>query len=110
MSRICTICGYEGTGKRQLRGSSYVERLLWTVLVIPGPFYTLWRHTGRSPQCPNCAAPTLVKLKSDRGQLARQKFDAELGIAKKPEAKTEYFGKDRSEFQPRKTAVDPNQF
>lgn len=77
---ICTNCGYEGKGTRQMRGSKGIEMFLWTVLLFPGPFYSLWRRSGVSQDCPNCHMPVLVKLKSDVGWLTKRKFDMELGL------------------------------
>lgn len=81
---ICTQCGWEGERKKELRGSRMVETLLWSVLLLPGPLYSIWRRTGRSKQCPHCGVPMLVKLTSDAGWLARRRFDVELGLIKIP--------------------------
>ena len=77
---ICTICGYEGRPKKRLRGSGGVEWFLWLTLLIPGPFYSLWRRVGVKTPCPNCRNPVMVKKSSTAGQMAQRKLDAQLGL------------------------------
>ncbi len=113
---ICKHCGWEGERKKLKRGSKMVEMLIWSILVLPGPLYSIWRRIGRSNQCPHCQLPALAKLNSDEGWLARRKFDVELGIitptdetkeTDKEDLKT--FGNDRPADTPsRKKAVDPD--
>jgi len=86
---ICTYCGYdEGKGKVRLRGSKGMEIFLWTTILIPGPFYSLWRRVGLQRECVNCGRPTIVRLNTDAGWLAQKRFDMELGIIK-PKEKSE---------------------
>lgn len=75
MMRICTHCGYEGEGKRILRGSRSVEWFLWIVLLIPGPFYSLWRRFPSVRQCPHCQGKRMVSLKTTEGILAQRYFE-----------------------------------
>ena len=94
---VCKACGWEGTRKKLLRGSKGMEIFIWSVLMVPGPLYSIWRRTGKSNDCRHCGLPMLVPLDSDIGQLTRLKFDRELGIGVPSEAKKkdapEPFGK-----------------
>ncbi len=114
---ICTHCGWEGDRKRIKRGSKTVEILLWTVLLIPGPFYSIWRRVGGvSKQCPHCNLPTLAKPNTDAALIARRKFDVELGIIprtpKKEEKKDELssFGNERPAQPVNKKPVNPDEW
>jgi hypothetical protein len=75
---ICTVCGYEGRGKKQLRGSRFMEVLIWTSLVIPGPLYSIWRRSGVVERCPNCERGHMVSPRSDAGYLAKKRLEIEL--------------------------------
>lgn len=79
-AKICTHCGYEGTGKKVTAGGGGAMRVLGIVTMLP--FHTLWKIFSRraTNQCPNCQLPTLVKQESVEGRLARRKFDVELGL------------------------------
>jgi hypothetical protein len=112
---ICTHCGWEGERKSKLRGSKTVEMLIWSILVVPGPFYSVWRRTGKSSACPHCQMPAIVKLSSDAGWLARRKFDVEMGLVtpiketKKDELSS--FGNDKPAETPRiKKPVNPDEW
>lgn len=120
---ICTACGWEGERRKKLRGSKMLSNILWWVFLIPGPFYSIWRHSGVQKECPHCSMPTLAKITSDAGQLAQRRFDMELGVAAKrkplsppkvaaPKDPTASFGNDRPQEAPppRKKPVDPDQW
>lgn len=77
---ICSICGYDGAAKKIKRGSVKVEWFLWLVLMVPGPFYSLYRRVALPRNCPNCGVDRMVKLGSDAGEILQRKFDAELGL------------------------------
>jgi hypothetical protein len=118
---ICTICGYEGPGRRIKRGSGKTELIIWIALLIPGPFYSLWRRIGIRRQCLNCGVPTLVNVKSDEGWMARRKVDIELGVikvekkaeapAKEEKPPVRAFGNEKpTQVNTVKKPVDPDQF
>jgi hypothetical protein len=65
---ICARCGFIGQGKRELRGSAWLEKFLWYVLLIPGPFYTFWRRYSASVTCPKCRSEDLFRMDSKMGQ------------------------------------------
>lgn len=85
--QICPVCGYEGSPKKRLRGSSGMEWFLWLTFIIPGPFYSIWRRAGVKTPCPNCRYPVMVKRGSVEGKLALRKLDAELGLTPEPAPK-----------------------
>jgi hypothetical protein len=111
---ICKHCGYEGEAKRQKRGSRGVEIFLWTVLLIPGPLYTIWRMTGKSKECPNCERQGFVKSSSDEGYIVKKRFEKELGAVetKQTAPQFESFGRPSSQVEAvkQKRQLDPDQF
>jgi ribosomal protein L37E len=112
---ICTACGYEGSGRKTKRGSGRMELFIWTMLLVPGPFYSLYRRIGLKRECTHCGLPRVVKQTSPEGEIMRRKVDIELGLiqVKKPEEKKEVegFGNTRSsEAVVTKKPVDPEQF
>ncbi len=66
---ICQSCGYMGRAALSLRGSSIVEKLLWCILIIPGPLYSYWRQQGGDVSCAGCSDSHIVKLDSKLGQV-----------------------------------------
>lgn len=77
---ICSICGYDGAAKKTKRGNAKMEWFLWLALLIPGPFYTVYRRVALPRRCPHCGVDKMVKLNSDAGEILQRKFDAELGL------------------------------
>lgn len=51
-----------------------MEIMLWTTLVLPGLFYTLWRWGSRYDACRSCGASALVPVDSPVGQRLMKKF------------------------------------
>jgi hypothetical protein len=80
MTHICPICGYEGRPRRTKRGSAKMEWALYLTILVPGPFYSLYRRIGLPLTCPNCKADRMVRLNSDEGQVAQKMLDARLGL------------------------------
>ena len=68
MDYICTSCNYVGERKRVKPGSTGIEIFLWTMLLIPGPFYTLWRILNKHYACPECGERIMVP---EIGKLAK---------------------------------------
>ena len=64
---ICQDCGYMGRAAVKLRGSGIVEKLLWCILIIPGPLYSYWRRQGGEVECAGCADGYIVKVDSKLG-------------------------------------------
>jgi hypothetical protein len=66
---VCSECGYIGRGKLVKKGSATIEKILWWVFLIPGPFYSAWRYFSKYRCCPKCYGDdTLVSLKTPEGQ------------------------------------------
>ncbi|MDX2094590.1 MAG: hypothetical protein SFW64_01415 [Alphaproteobacteria bacterium] len=114
-SQICSHCGYEGRGRHigERKGGG-VARVLGIVTLLP--VYTLWRAMGNraGKQCPHCGLPTMVKLNSNTGRLARHRLEVELGrVLPMADTKTEelVFGNERTaEKIVMKKPVNPEQW
>lgn len=113
---ICQFCGYEGRIKRAKRGSKTLETILWTVFLIPGPFYSIWRRSGVDKTCLNCDKPqAMVKLSSDAGWVVKRRLEVQLGEFKKAAgqqgAELEAKMQERSAPAPRvQRQIDPEQW
>lgn len=116
--QICRKCGFEGRGLilagGERRGGT-ATRVLGLLLLLP--IHTLWKMGGRKAgkQCPHCGLPTMVKLNSDAGRLARHMLDLELGfiqVSEPDEMKpVEAFGNDRpAEKLITKNPVNPEEW
>lgn len=51
-----------------------MEWFLWLVLLVPGPFYSLWRRVGNKYGCGFCKGDLLLPLYSRGGQEMMQQF------------------------------------
>ncbi len=72
---ICVACGARGSPKRHVRGSVWIEIVLWCCFLVPGLLYSLWRLSTKEPVCRSCGTPGMIPVNTPRGrQLA-----AELG-------------------------------
>lgn len=113
MTHICSICFYEGKGRKVKRGSGKMEWGLWLTLLFPGPIYSAWRRVGLKRLCPQCGIDTMVSLKSDEGYVIQRKLDAELGLIPKkdiaPPPQPKPAPKNDGEA-PKKMVIDPDQF
>lgn len=59
-----------------------IEVLIYSTILIPGPLYSIWRRINLPEQCPHCKYPQMAKLHTAEGQIARKKFDMEMGFIK----------------------------
>jgi len=66
---ICRDCGFIGSAKTVMKGNKSIERLLYWTLLIPGPFYTLWRRMTKTRLCPKCGGQNIVDVDSAEGRL-----------------------------------------
>jgi len=57
---VCADCNYVGPRVKVKPGSKGIELFLWLVLLVPGPFYSLWRILARKNGCPQCKSTTMV--------------------------------------------------
>ncbi len=72
MEKLCRNCGYQGPAKTIIKGSIFIEILLWICFFIPGLIYSLWRVTSRYKACPKCKTPNMISLDSPIALLSRQ--------------------------------------
>ena len=70
---ICADCGFIGPPRKRVKGSKWVEKFLWWVFFIPGPFYSLWRKTNRKVICAQCGGENLTPFDSAEGQKIFEK-------------------------------------
>lgn len=75
---ICVKCGYVGKRRQIKPGSTLVEVMLWTVLLIPGPFYSIWRFWARKWACPQCSDFTMFSVNSEVGKCKMAEIDADI--------------------------------
>lgn len=71
---VCPKCGYMGRAEILLRGSASTERLMWYVLMFPGPFYSIWRRMKPRLRCRQCRRQQLVELDTPEGLALMEKF------------------------------------
>jgi hypothetical protein len=50
----CPKCGYYGLGRQILAGWDATEKLLWTLLILPGFAYRIWRKANARAGCIQC--------------------------------------------------------
>ncbi len=75
---VCTSCGYVGRRKEVKPGSRLVELLLWTVLLIPGPFYSAWRFFNKKYICVHCGEDTVFAVGSAIGRRKIEEIEKEI--------------------------------
>lgn len=64
----CTECGYIGERKVYTKGSLGLEIIAWCFFIVPGIFYSLWRHASRYKGCPECRHDSMIPIKSPKGK------------------------------------------
>lgn len=57
---FCKACGHSGPSKTVVRGSIWLELILWLCFLIPGFIYSVWRLTGKTSACTECGSHDLV--------------------------------------------------
>lgn len=65
---LCTNCLTEGRPKNYIKGNVVLELLLWTLFLVPGLIYTVWRLSTRYKGCPKCGAADMIPINSPRAQ------------------------------------------
>jgi len=66
---FCANCGYGGNPIKVVKGSFFIELILWIFFLIPGLIYSIWRLTTKALVCPKCKTPNMVPLSTPKGQL-----------------------------------------
>lgn len=64
----CGGCGHQVRPVTTTPGSGGVELLLLLFFVVPGVFYSMWRHANRRKVCSFCESCDLVPIDSPRGR------------------------------------------
>lgn len=75
---VCLKCGYEGRPRIEKPGKKSIEVIMWTVFMVPGPFYTAWRIAARKKYCPHCGAVGMVSTRSEKGIIFLYEQDQKL--------------------------------
>lgn len=68
--QYCLQCGTVGKPKKRVKGSIWIEIVLWLFLILPGLIYSIWRLTTKERVCPACGAPNMIPLDSPRARAA----------------------------------------
>jgi hypothetical protein len=74
---ICPTCGGQGKPVAKVRGSFWIEAILWLCLIVPGVIYSIWRLGSRHMTCPHCQAAGVIPLDTPRGQELIKRFAPE---------------------------------
>lgn len=64
----CCSCGEVDKPRIETKGSIGLELLLWLLFLIPGVFYSVWRHTTRGPACRHCKSRQVIPPNSPIAQ------------------------------------------
>jgi len=67
-NQVCTMCGFVGAPRKVVRGSFWIEIILWLMFIIPGLVYSIWRLTTKKQVCPKCKNPTMIPIDTPMGQ------------------------------------------
>ena len=80
--KICPNCYHIGKPKRVMKGSFFIEVIMWLCLIIPGLIYTVWRLLTRYDACALCGCPTVVRINTAAGKrlIARKKQSRETFV------------------------------
>lgn len=58
--KVCTFCTHK-TDQPLIKGSGWIELVLWICYIVPGLIYSIWRR-GESNRCPNCKTDNLIPV------------------------------------------------
>lgn len=72
-SMYCPNCGTVGTPKTRVKGSFFIEVILWLCFLFPGIIYSIWRLTSKDKVCPSCGAPNMIPSDSPKARAALAK-------------------------------------
>lgn len=59
MKFYCITCGSK-TKNPKMKGTGWIELVLWLCYMFPGLIYTLWRRTCDPTICPICNHDSLI--------------------------------------------------
>lgn len=66
----CPNCGTVGRPRTRVKGSFWIEVVLWLFLLLPGLLYSIWRLTSKEWVCPSCGAPNMIPADSPKARAA----------------------------------------
>ena len=75
---ICTTCGYVGYSERTIKGNIGVEIFLWSMFLLPGIIYSIYRSSTKMDACPKCKNPTMIPITSPVGEKLYASHEATL--------------------------------
>jgi hypothetical protein len=67
----CQHCGSLGAPKTRVKGSFWIEVILWFCFLVPGVIYSVWRLTTKDKVCTACGALNMIPVDSPKAQAAR---------------------------------------
>jgi hypothetical protein len=68
--RRCQNCGAIAKPRTRVKGSFFIELILWLCFLIPGIIYSIWRLTTKEQVCPRCGAPNMIPIDSPMARAA----------------------------------------
>lgn len=70
---VCKNCGYIGEPLKQRRGNIFISTILWSIYVLPGLIYSMWRR-GANKGCAKCKSRDLANINSTYGKLMLEEY------------------------------------
>lgn len=71
---ICTVCGTVSKPQDSIKGSIWIEIVLWLSFLLPGVIYSIWRHTTKGKVCASCGSAAIIPLSSPQGKILYKKY------------------------------------
>ena len=53
---------------KRVKGSFWIELILWLTFLVPGLIYSVWRLTSKEEICPECERPSMIPIDSPEAQ------------------------------------------
>lgn len=66
----CANCGALGLPKTRVKGSFWIELVLWFCFLVPGLIYSVWRLTTKAPVCSSCQSTSIMPSTSPNAKAA----------------------------------------
>jgi hypothetical protein len=73
--KICQNCGNTAKVWAKVRGSFYIEIILWLFFLIPGLIYSIWRLGGKVSKCTSCGSTNMIFVNSPKAKELMDDFD-----------------------------------
>lgn len=77
-THVCTSCRTVGVPVTRVKGSFFIELILWLAFIIPGLIYSIWRLSSKALVCATCGQPTIIPLQSPEGQRLARRWTGDL--------------------------------